>query len=1279
MDHPFKTEFEGTERFAIRRKLGAGTSGSVYEAYDRERKTIVALKTLNQVDPAAIYRFKKEFRALADVNHRNLVQLYELLSDGQRWFFTMELVKGQPFTDHVRRMPLPFQSLTDEAPTLLDHGQLAAAADSAPPPAAPQPAPPLPAEGLPFDLGRLRGALRQLSEGLAALHDTGKLHCDIKPSNVIVAPDGRVVLLDLGLVREQVAQPIYESIQEDIVGTPAYMSPEQAAGLPITRSSDWYSVGAVLYEALTGRIPFTGGIMRILTDKQRIDPPPPVQLVPQVPEDLDTLCRALLHRDPEKRPTGRDVLRWLGTEADITQSTIQRATSSSITSAPFVGREEQMEQLMESFRGSRQGRTVAVFVHGSSGMGKSALVRRFLQDLRHQHEDVVLLAGRCYQRESVPYKALDSLVDALSRYLRSLPDQEAELLMPYNVLALARLFPVLRRVQAVANARRRVLEIPDSRELRRRAFGALRELFLRLTDRCPVVLYIDDLQWGDLDSASLLNELLRPPDPPPLMLLACFRSEEAESSPLLRSLFSSEFSRGALDMHEVVLRELAPEDAYRVAMQLLRDDSPATRSLAETIARESAGNPFFIDALVRYAQTVAAEASQQRDVAQVVGEATLEKVMQAYLHRLPAEARRLLEVVAVAGRPMGVELARQAAEVEELQPALAALRSANLVRLRGSRPEDEIECYHDRIREVVPKLLDKATLKGYHLRLAQVLQTAGRVDPETLAIHFEEAGLRDRAAEFASQAADQAAEALAFDRAARLYRIALDLSGSTGEVQRSLRVKLGDALANAGRGAAAADAYLAAAEGAKAAHALELRRRAAEQQLISGHIDQGRDTIRDVLASIGMKLAPTPRQALLSLLRRIAQLKLRGLKFQERDSTQISAERLIQIDTCWSVSVGLGIVDTIHSLDYSKRNLLLSLKAGEPYRVCRALCIETIASATSGSKGQARTQNLLEASMRLAQRVSNPHAQGLAHMAAGMAAYLEGRWQKASERLDHGEEILRERCTGVTWELDTTMQFQLRALVLLGEYGEICRRLPSLLKDVQERGDLYAETNLRSRFTWISWLVSDQPAKAEEEVALAIHRWSQQGFHLQHYWHMTGRVEIAMYSGQGLEAWQRLQEPWAKLEKSLLLRIQFTSIEALNLRARCALAAAVEAGPETREGRQLMKVVDADVKKIRDEKLFWADPLALLVAAGAQIAAGRRDQAEELLDQALTSFEAHDMRLHAAAARLRRGQLQGGTRGRELMQEAEEQMRAQTIVEPARMADVLAPGAWDLG
>ncbi len=179
-------------RFTLVRRIGAGGMGVVYETYDQLRGELVALKTMRRVDPAALVRFKQEFRSLSDITHPNLANLYELFAVEDRWFFTMELVEGCDFISFVKGTPEEVAARWNAEPTVMARPPRSAGGPSA---AARSP-------NFHFDEKRLRDALSQLALGVSALHAAGKLHRDIKPPNVLVTHEGRVVLLDFGLTAD---------------------------------------------------------------------------------------------------------------------------------------------------------------------------------------------------------------------------------------------------------------------------------------------------------------------------------------------------------------------------------------------------------------------------------------------------------------------------------------------------------------------------------------------------------------------------------------------------------------------------------------------------------------------------------------------------------------------------------------------------------------------------------------------------------------------------------------------------------------------------------------------------------------------------------------------------------------------------------------------------------------------------------------------------------------------------------------------------------------------
>jgi predicted ATPase len=446
----------------------------------------------------------------------------------------------------------------------------------------------------------------------------------------------------------------------------------------------------------------------------------------------------------------------------------------------------------------------------------------------------------------VPYKALDGVVDSLSRYLASLPSAKAEGLMPRDVAALAQVFPVMTRVDAVAAAPRRNQSPPDLPILRRRAFAALRELLARIADRTPVVISIDDLHWADADSAVLLEDLLRPPGAPALLMVVCFRAEEVEAKPFLLAPLQTRLDT----VLPLSLGPMADEEARELIASSVQAGLSVTQHECQQIAREAGGNPFFLEQFARHLAIGQPEPGRAR---------TLADVLDARLGELPPGARDFLETLAVCARPVAPSLVFEACGLSgDERPLVAQLRAANFIRSSGSA--EYVEIYHDRIRDALDARLGDERRRRIHHLMRQSLASRRVDDPEALFAHCLGAGDRDGAAIQAELAAKKVDAALAFDRAAAFYRHALELAPQAA-ARQEWKEALATALANAGRPADAAEAYLEAAAGAERFRRVELERRGAEQFLIGGHMQRGVQVLRTVLEAVGMSMPRHRRPA----------------------------------------------------------------------------------------------------------------------------------------------------------------------------------------------------------------------------------------------------------------------------------------------------------------------------------------------------------------------------------------------------------------------------------
>ncbi len=1224
--------------YTIVRLIGRGGMGAVYEAQD-ERGEVVALKTLRGCEPAALGRFKHEFRALSDLVHPNLALLYSLAITGDQAFLTMERIDGVDFLAYVRQAPT-----TEQAP-------------------------------------RLRDALAQLVDGLGALHAAGKLHRDVKPSNVLVTREGRVVVLDFGLVQELAGSPTPGG--EALAGTPAYMAPELFRGATPTTASDWYSVGVMLYEALANALPFSGGGLTVLRDKCEREPEPPACGVTDTDAALARLCMQLLARDPAARPDRSAIAAALeaaamgeglavGTgETGLSFGTgdgIREARQTSPRQASLIGRQDELAVLRQAAAGVRHGEPAVVLVRGGSGLGKTTLIDSFLQEL---HGPTVILRGRCYEREQVPHNAFDGLVDALVGHLSTAPEEAQAELLTGDVAALVRLFPGLQRILGivpVAGAGEASGEVaPDSR-WRERAYAAFKTLLGSIAARAPVVLYIDDLHWADADSATLLAALVTAPAPP-CLLLTSYRAGASGPAPVVRGLLQR-LRGGGARVWELTLEPLTLDEAERLALALL-GSGPASAS-AKMVARESAGIPLFVHELVHDVLGCLSAGAG-------AWPARLEDLIAARVAQLPASARHMLELLAVAARPLARDLViALPGHAATGRAALQTLGAARLVRASRSERGELIEVYHDRIRETVLAGLGTGRERGCHRSLASAIEAyapahgEAPTEPEILAHHLFAAGDPASARQHMMTAATRAAKALAFARAAELSLAAIRLCPADDVAGRmALRVDAAQALMHAGQLADAATCFLAAAAEAPPGQALRLRQRAAEVLLNCGAPRRGMALLQEVLTALGQ---PPPRNRVARAARVALHgmwLRRNGLRFTARDQAQVPEAVLLHLDTLQAARLAVVNVDPLTARMYQLEHLRQCLEVGEPRRIVRAIAGHAAYISHAGTAGTLEAGRLLDQSRAIA-AVHGLRGERYIPVCAGLAAFNVGAWRTAlgyfdaalpkvgaNNTRDPGAAVIYSMCG--QWILDCNFY--------LGDLQGMLRRHEECLAILRAEGDRANDGRLGVGMYVFAALAADDPVLAAQGLTATLGRWPRAGFARERATAFLAARAIDVYSGDGPRAWARCAERWPAFAASYLYHGQYGRVFGEFWRGAAALQAALAS--KGRGAAALWSVAETSATKISRQRARWADPFAELLKAATLAQRGRHEPARRALGVAVAGLEGVGMRLWTAAARWQAARMDGDAAQ---CATQEQLMRARGVVAPGRLASALAPG-----
>ncbi|MCA9658602.1 MAG: protein kinase [Myxococcales bacterium] len=1189
--------------YRISRRIGRGGMGAVYEAVD-SRGDVVALKTLRGFSPAMLYHLKNEFRALSGVTHPNLVGLDKLYVTGTQAYFTMELVDGVDLVRYVRR----------DAPRGFVDDAL---------------------------IGRLRNVLPQIVDAVSCLHRAGKLHRDLKPSNVLVTSKGRAVVLDFGLARDITEVSTLSSSNESFVGTPAYMAPELASGDSLSQAGDWYAVGVILYEALVGALPFDGSGFQVLLDKCRVPAPRVEKAAVAAPADLANLCNRLLERDPALRPSCAEIREFVG---NPTTPTIARGPSIS----SVLGREAELKELWRLCDAvSDDGRPRVACVSGESGIGKSALLQEFVSEAQRRLRAAVIV-GRCYTSESVPYRALDPLIDGITRILVDYPPEESAAFAPPERQALVRLFPVLGRVTGFTPLPGEEPLTEDVLEIQRRAVAGLRRLLGALGHDRPLVLVIDDLQWSDDDSAVLLRELLVAADSPAILVVVGIREEAVDDNAVLRLLAESEV---APEVTKIELGPLSEGEARRLVASLA-DVDPEDERLGPLI-REAGGVPFFLVELARHL------AGADDTAAKVAFDA----MIRGRVASLPEPAQNLLQVLAIAGRPLSRSVAVRAAGAGSTgRSMIPRLRAANLICERITDGDAELEIFHERIRREIVDGIPKNLLPTVHRALALALAEAGE-PPGFLATHFRAAGLRQLALRYSIEAGDSAVTELAFRRAAGFYSTALELVGG-GPSRREIHRRLAEALVHLGRGEAAAENYFAAAVGADPEEALALRRSAAMMLLRSGEITRGTAALRLVLREVEESWPGGRTRAVLALGAERLRLRLRGQGFTLRRAGNIEPKERAHLETLAAAREGFSSSDPLMAMVFQARFLRRALDIGEPNYLVPALCGEAAFVAHLGGGG--RVGRILERARGLLNACDDPRAQESWLLCSAVVAFSRGRWVETIEWI-HELNALGLRHQGSGYIATMAGFFELNSLFYLGRLRELRERREACLKGVDEAGDRCGSTTLRAGLQVFAHLAADNPDVAARELEVAVGRWPAKQFVVQRAWAFLGERAVDLYSGDLDRAWARLEAAWPEYRRNVAFAGSYLRIMGRLWRANIALACAASGR------RRLADVAAGELHEMSVERAAWAEPFVDLVRGGVMALRGSHDRAITAYRAAAEGFTARDMTLWSAAARLRLGELTGGDRGREATEEADALARAEGVVAPARLLATLAP------
>lgn len=734
-------------RYRLDSELGRGGMGTVYRATDLELQREVAVKILSATSHSsdARERLIREARAAAALNHPHIVTIHDVGEAAGMPFLVMELVAG-PRLSQAR----------------------------------------------PADLTRVVAIAVQICEALEHAHANSIVHRDLKPDNVLLSgtsDKSSVKLADLGL-----ALPAYGtriSRAGVIVGTAAYMAPEQALGQSVDGRVDLYALGVLLYELTTGRLPFTGDDpLTIVSQHVHAPVVPPRVLRSDIPPALETIIVRLLSKDPAQRfksaaETRDALLESLKAKDELTatESVPAVAILDALSRGRLVGRNLELAEARELWQRAREGRGHAVLLSGEPGAGKTRLAREIT--IQAAVDGALVLWGGCYEYEAAtPYLPF---VEAFRRWIREeTTDEKLREIFGDATAQIAKLAPEIETRLGPFPERQ---ELPAHEE-RLLFFDAVAQVFSNIARRQSLLFYADDLHWADRGTLWLLGHLLRQLRNERVLIVGAYRETELDRThPLAKSLV--DWNRERL-VTRIALRRFNETETSDQLSALLGEH--VSGEFAVAVHRETEGNPFFVEevlkALIERGSVRRESGRWHRcDVDELLIPQSVKEAIGNRLDRVSQNCNEVLRVSAILGKVFTFDELAAAAEQNE-DALLDALDEAANAQLIAPGSGESFTFTHDKIREVLYEELNPIRRRRLHRHVAEALKQSGDkfcCTVEKLAHHYIQAGEHEQGLHYAKLAAAEAMRVFAFDEAIAAYGRARDCAEALGLTEEQLQ------------------------------------------------------------------------------------------------------------------------------------------------------------------------------------------------------------------------------------------------------------------------------------------------------------------------------------------------------------------------------------------------------------------------------------------------------------------------------------------------------------